>query len=371
MSHLNVFHSFIIIIIIIITITFINHVSMKSILKMKPKNEFIKTKKDLFKILSKWPITIRNQLKLHIQNLNFHDIKNVFNLCAKTNESIPIFIENSKFIFSQSNFCNKQTNLWILIIVHTHPNHRQKRDLIRGTWGSLSRVNNRKIGVLFFMGLSNNFNEQKLIEEEEQIHGDIVQRAFLEDYYNMTRKHITIMEWISKGYCNNVPFLVKVDDDTFVDIFHLTRYLELKYNNLKGLFYCTATSNVKVVRPNSIKHSKWQISEKEYPEKIFPTYCEGFGYIMDMKLAPYLYWCSMFQPPIWIDDVYVTGILAQNLGIPRLRFEDGHSYFNLKPAKDEGLLADSIFLISFYNEFYPLTVQDIWREVVAHSMEID
>uniref|UniRef100_A0A3Q0KJU7 Hexosyltransferase n=2 Tax=Schistosoma mansoni TaxID=6183 RepID=A0A3Q0KJU7_SCHMA len=368
MFNLYVFHSLFLIVLII---TLLNNVSMKSILNIKPKTEFIKTKKDLIKTLSRWPTTIHRKLELHNKNSNFNDISKVFNLCAKNKDAIPILIENSDFIFSQSTYCYKQTNLWILIAVHTHPNHRQKRDLIRGTWGSLRRVNNRKIGILFFMGLSNDLKEQKLIEEEERIYGDVVQRAFLENYYNMTRKHITIMEWISQGYCNNVPFLVKVDDDTFVDIFHLTRYLELKHNDLKGLFYCTATSNIKVVRPNSIKHSKWEISDKEYPEKIFPTYCEGFGYIMDMKLAPYLYWCSMFQPPIWIDDVYVTGILAQNLGIPRLRFQDGHSYLNLKPAKEEGLLADCIFLVSFYNEFYPLTVQEMWREVVAHSMGID
>ncbi|CAH8481109.1 unnamed protein product [Schistosoma turkestanicum] len=369
MSSFCTVHSLTIISIVIIIL--LNPASMKSILKTKPTTTFIKTRKDFLEILSKWPTEVSNNLKLHVKDSHFVDIIKVFNLCAKSKEDVPMLIENSDFIFSQPNFCYKQSNLWILLVVHTHPSHRQKRDLIRGTWGSLNRVKNRKIGVLFFMGLPNNSKEQKLIVEEERIHGDIVQRAFFEDYYNMTRKHITIMEWITKGYCNNVPFLAKVDDDTFVDIFHLTRYLELKHTQLNGSFYCTATSNVKVERPNSMKRSKWQITDKEFPEKIFPTYCEGFGYVMDMKLAPYLYWCSMFKPPIWIDDVYVTGILAQNLGIPRVPFQDGHSYFKLKPAKEEGLFADSIFLVSFYNEFYPLTVQDMWREAVAHSMEID
>ncbi|KAK4469876.1 hypothetical protein MN116_007384 [Schistosoma mekongi] len=356
---------------IIIINCLLNIVSTKSILKNQLKYEFIKTRKDLLRTLSKWPPTISKTLELHVKNSHFNDIRKVFNLCAKHKEALPIPIENSDFIYDQPGFCFKQSNLWILITVHTHPSHRQKRDLIRGTWGSLSRVNNRKIAVLFFMGLSNNLTEQKMIEEEERIHSDIVQRAFLEHYTNMTRKHITIMEWISKGYCNNVQFLVKVDDDTFVDIFHLTTYLESKQTQLNGTFYCSATSNVKVKRPNSVKNFKWQITDKEYPENVFPTYCEGFGYVMDMKLAPSIYWCSMFRRSIWIDDVYVTGILAQTLGIPRIPFQNGHGYFNLKSAKEEGLLSDSIFLISFYNEFLPLTVQDLWREAVAYSMEID
>ncbi|CAH8499366.1 unnamed protein product [Heterobilharzia americana] len=221
------------------------------------------------------------------------------------------------------------------------------------------------------MGISNNFKEQKQVEEEEQIYGDIVQRAFLEHYYNMTRKHISVMEWISAGYCNKVPFLVKADDDTFIDIFHLTSYLEMKQTDLHGTFYCSATAHVKVERPGGAKHSKWEITNKEYPENEFPTYCEGFGYVMDMKLAPYLYWCSMFQPSIWIDDVYMTGILAKRLGIPRIPFQSGHSYYNLQPGREVGSIADFIFLISLYNEFYPLTFQDMWREAVTYSMQID
>ncbi|VDQ00471.1 unnamed protein product [Trichobilharzia regenti] len=183
----------------------------------------------------------------------------------------------------------------------------------------------------------------------------------------MTRKHLTIMEWISTGYCNKVPYLVKVDDDTFIDIFHLTSYLENKQPQLNNSFYCSATANVKVKRPNLMKNSKWEITNKEFSDSVFPTYCEGFGYVMDMKLAPYLYWCSMFQSPIWIDDVYVTGILSEILGIQRIPFQNGHGYANLKPGREEGSLADSIFLLSLYNEFYPLTFHEMWRESVMYT----
>ncbi|CAH8839259.1 unnamed protein product [Trichobilharzia szidati] len=369
---LHNFHRLYYLIVLLITIIFqMNTISMKSSVKNKTKHTFIKTKQDLLITLSKWPKTITKTLELHVRNSNFKDIQQVFNLCASDKHALPIPIEQSDFIFNQPNFCVKHTNLWILIVVHTHPSNKHKRDLIRGTWGSLNRVNNRKIGVLFFMGLSNNLEEQKIIEEEERMHNDIVQRAFLEHYHNMTRKHLTVMEWISTGYCNKVPFLVKADDDTFIDIFHLVNYLENRQTQLNSSFYCSATANVKVKRPNHMKNSKWEITNKEFSDNVFPTYCEGFGYVMDMKLAPYLYWCSMFTSPIWIDDVYVTGILAENLGIQRIPFQSGHGYYNLKPGREDGSLADSIFLISLYNEFYPLTFQEMWRESVMYSMQID
>ncbi len=43
-------------------------------------------------------------------------------------------------------------------------------------------------------------------------------------YRNLTYKHIMGLKWVST-YCSNAHTVVKVDDDTFVNIFQLTTFL--------------------------------------------------------------------------------------------------------------------------------------------------
>lgn len=199
---------------------------------------------------------------------------------------------------------------------------------------------------------------------------DIIQRDFVEDYHNMTRKHLTVLEWVSKGYCQSLEYLIKVDDDTFVDVFHLARFLKTERLKTPDSFYCSATSGAKPIRPSKKTSSKWVITKTEFEKNVFPTYCEGLGYIIEASLAPYLYWCSLFTPPIWIDDVYVTGILAENLGLQRQEFIPGHTYSRVGPSKQNEALLDNIFLTSYYSEFLPETFRRIWQTAVSCSMDI-
>ena len=59
---------------------------------------------------------------------------------------------------------------------------------------------------------------------------------------------------------------------------------------------------------------KWCVKRSELRDRTrFPQYCAGIGYTLSSALLGLLYNASTTTPFFWIDDVYVTGLLAKKL----------------------------------------------------------
>jgi hypothetical protein len=67
------------------------------------------------------------------------------------------------------------------------------------------------------------FSQAALEFEAEQYH-DIVQEDFQDTYHNLTYKGIAGLKWISY-FCPHARFILKTDDDIFVNTFTLFRHL--------------------------------------------------------------------------------------------------------------------------------------------------
>ena len=57
-----------------------------------------------------------------------------------------------------------------------------------------------------------------------------MQGHFIDNYFNLTLKTISMMKWIS-DYCYKVKYVLKVDDDMFVNMQNLTDFSETRYFN--------------------------------------------------------------------------------------------------------------------------------------------
>ena len=55
------------------------------------------------------------------------------------------------------------------------------------------------------------------IVEEYRTHGDIIQEDFVDSYMNLTLKTIMGIKW-AQNYCSKASFILKTDDDIFVNI---------------------------------------------------------------------------------------------------------------------------------------------------------
>ncbi|XP_046573975.1 beta-1,3-galactosyltransferase 5-like [Haliotis rubra] len=209
----------------------------------------------------------------------------------------------------------------ILIFVHSGCENLAKRQVVRKTWGSVKTVKGLSFRTVFMLGETRIQTLQKALESESLLHGDIVQGNFADAYKNLTYKHIMSLGWILKA-CPDVKLIVKVDDDTILNIHNLVDYFHDR-GPRNNLLYCSVYYRQGPLRHNK---TKWYVSQSEYPFLKFPNYCEGFGYIMSPDVARTLYKASEDARFFWVDDVYVTGILTLKVGLTLSNLIDGYSY---------------------------------------------
>jgi len=95
-----------------------------------------------------------------------------------TDNALPAHFNIIKF---QKDTCDSES-LQYLIYVHSAPKNKQRRKLVRSTWGDTHLFKDQRTRVIFLMGTSEDKADQKIIDDEFQIHGDIVQGDFIEHY---------------------------------------------------------------------------------------------------------------------------------------------------------------------------------------------
>jgi len=118
-------------------------------------------------------------------------------------------------------------------------------------------------------------------------------------------------------YCPQASMVIKMDDDIAVDIFQLSDWA--KKEGLSGLQIAGAvmTGNELIpLRQDAI--SKWSVTHEEYPMTRYPPFVSGWAYVTTTEACKALIQHSESSPFFWIDDVYVTGMLADLSSIRRI-----------------------------------------------------
>lgn len=212
-------------------------------------------------------------------------------------------IDVKDFAFQLNNFpCNGSNSLLLLVLVHSAPGNVEKRRTIRETWGHGPHR------VLFLLGAVQFPAEQADLEEENRVYRDLVQGDFLDSYRNMTYKHVMALKWTAY-YCPGARYLLKTDDDVFVNSPALLDFLaqELSPWGARRLILCEPFTFAHVKRSY---RSKWRVSPREYPGHMYPTYCAGWAVLYSPDVVFLLYREAQRAEYFWIDDVHITGTLA-------------------------------------------------------------
>ena len=74
------------------------------------------------------------------------------------------------------------------------------------------------------MGLTNDSSIQQKIAEESGRYGDILQINIFDKYVDLSLKVAGLLNWIN-AYCPLVDFVLKVDDDVYVNVHNLATVL--------------------------------------------------------------------------------------------------------------------------------------------------
>lgn len=195
---------------------------------------------------------------------------------------------------------------FVLILIHSAPLNWHKRNVIRYTWGQ----QDSRARIFFLLGAVNTTQLQHRLRQENDMFQDIIQGNFIDAYRNMTYKHIMALKWFTYN-CPKLKYLVKTDDDVFVNTPALYEYLE-KSGDRQNFLFCS----VKVGAPIKRSYrSKWRVSPKEFAGRYYPPYCPGYSIVYSADVVFRLYKEAQRTRYFWIDDVHVTGTLAQKNNI--------------------------------------------------------
>ena len=148
-------------------------------------------------------------------------------------------------------------DVFLLVYVHSPFDQGKRRNVIRKTWGDVAQYD---VGVrlVFFVGSpppniaseGNRTNAQTLLHFEANQYGDIVQVNFVDSYRNLSYKSVAALKWIT-NFCRRAQFVLKVDDDIFVNLFKLLHHLNMmkvEANETKNIIVCMMNENMPVMR---------------------------------------------------------------------------------------------------------------------------
>ena len=259
---------------------------------------------------------------------------------------IPVNPHKFQYIINPTKICAHE-DIFLLTYVHSAPAHHKRRMAIRETWGHPKNFPEFIHRVVFLMGKSKEHALQEALQMESDMYGDIIQEDFIDSYRNLTYKAIEGLKWISH-HCAHARFILKTDDDIFVNIFTLVAHLRSIFKQTDGvsapsqLLLCLVWYHMKVVREPK---SKWYIPYAEFREDFFPTYCSGSAFVLSADVVKDMYNASLHTPFFWVDDFYVTGLLAKKVGVVHRKFNSVY------------VLGPSVFLDRF-------TEENKWRTLV-------
>ncbi|XP_070535660.1 beta-1,3-galactosyltransferase 5-like [Ptychodera flava] len=216
-------------------------------------------------------------------------------------------IEGYRYIINEEAACSGSVSL-LSMITSTNGNFWQ-RGVIRKTWATTKEVDGEGVVTLFLLAKSDDRRTMESVREESRLYGDIILFDFQESYLNLTLKTLLGFRWI-EDFCGNARFVLKTDDDVFLNYNALMRDLLMRPN--KNLALGQIFENSTAVRDDT---NKWYTSRNDYANDKYPPFLVGTGYVLSrdvvgkiLNVAPSLTFLN------W-EDVFV-GICLQKLGIP-------------------------------------------------------
>lgn len=211
------------------------------------------------------------------------------------------------YVIENSDLCNEE-KVDILIYVHSALSHRDERRGIRESWASNQIFTDISIKRIFILGKTEDKLQQLHVETEYSAYGDIVQGNFLDTFKNLTYKALTMLAWVN-AHCSQARYILKADDDMFVDVYRVVRELVPKLSAMPSAVACDYKTEMVIPR----ERGRWQVPETLLPNQTtWPPFCSGYFTLMTGNTVPKLLEASFdvidFVP---IDDAYLYGLLRE------------------------------------------------------------
>ncbi|XP_063219542.1 UDP-GlcNAc:betaGal beta-1,3-N-acetylglucosaminyltransferase 7-like [Bacillus rossius redtenbacheri] len=215
----------------------------------------------------------------------------------------------------------------LLILVSSAPGNFDKRQAIRLSWGHFALRHDVIIG--FFLGAVTNSSVQGLVEKESTTYMDIIQNKNIDSYRNLTLKSLSMLQWVNQ-YCPGIGFILKSDDDVFINVRNLLSFVDTQ-RETKNTIFGNVARNWKPIRSHN---NKYYVSDLLFQDALYPSFATGPAYLMTQDVPARLTSAALMKAPFPLEDVFFTGIVAEELNIKRINNVQFHPYFKKKVHDD-------------------------------------
>ncbi|XP_065307032.1 beta-1,3-galactosyltransferase 5-like [Dermacentor albipictus] len=284
---------------------------------------------------------------------------------SSTNVFTEELVQGNKSEWKVKHACRK-ASLRILYFVHTAPKNTEKRRWLRKTIADPKIASVMNSAIVFFVGETSQRDEHEAVLDEAIHEGDVVVLNFTDTYKNLTHKFLLGAKWVSDNCrLDSAVTIVKLDDDVLVNVFALLSYLKSGVMALTG-FHC------KVVRgamPFRTQKSKWYVSEKDFPQKVYPPYCAGAAFIMQPTVLFAIYHASRHVPFFWVDDVYVTGVVGEHANITLVDMSES---ILLGEGKSKPTVKDAtVFVHTGWSTSIRTDMEQMWNRFMQYNQTVN
>ncbi|KAI5634878.1 galactosyltransferase domain-containing protein [Phthorimaea operculella] len=239
-----------------------------------------------------------------------------------------------------------------MVVIFSALRNTRNRAAIRETWGKQWDC----VKVVYLVGTTDDPEVNQMIQEENVEHRDIIQGNFVDTYRNLTYKHVMALKWAAYN-CPKAKYVVKTDDDLVVNTTRLYEVLKAKRFGDQNFTACGIIYHAPVLRT----YSKWSVTREEYRDDYYPDYCNGPFIIYSADVARRLLAASRKAAFFWIDDVFVSGILAKMIGVKKVHIlyeewymHNSQTLMRQGPKKVKNTIYGPLSL-------NPWEIRDIWK----------
>lgn len=223
----------------------------------------------------------------------------------------------------------------VIVLITSAINNQHRRNAIRNTWAT----RNKNFAHYFVIGSRSNDTElMKKIRQESKEHRDLVQFDLEDNYRNLTGKVISALKWSKK--CRRAMFVIKTYDDYYLDLPKISDKLRTLTNINSNCPITHSIFGLNLYYPQfSRNQSNYHYVPPEvYDGDVFPQYFIGGFTIYGKKTIRELIKTALKSfPALFIEDVFLTGFVAERVRLNRIRLNPKIVNFNCSDKKEENL----------------------------------
>ena len=217
-----------------------------------------------------------------------------------------------EFLLCNPNICSGLKETGMIMYIYNTMDKENAKEVVRSTYGNKAILKTLNIRIMFVMGCKQNGKLSSKILEEFNQHQDILVGNFVDSYKILTLKGTNTLKFLSE-HCKNVTWIMKADDDTFVDLQKVRQKLS-QWKSSKPeppMFGFTIVNGRPFICPHI---PKWCIP-KSFNITRYPPYLSGIAYVFSSKLlSPMMAQVNKTKKYMsLVDDVYMTGYLTKNI----------------------------------------------------------